>query len=77
MFAELPEKRINLMENTWEILANCPIPLNINHYNAKLRVYGENDHAYSPPEFLADLNKKGIAPNRFVVNSDSKTIDAL
>lgn len=40
------------------------VPLDISHYNALLRVYLENEHHFSPLEFLANLNKKGVEPNR-------------
>ena len=29
-----------------------------------LRVHLENDHAFSPTEFLAWMDGKGVAPNR-------------
>lgn len=40
------------------------VPFDISHYNALLRVYLENEHQFSPSEFLADLQTKGIEPNR-------------
>ncbi|KAI4463370.1 hypothetical protein MML48_4g00006397 [Holotrichia oblita] len=38
--------------------------MDISHYNALLRVYLENEHEFSPTEFLAELESKGIDPNR-------------
>jgi leucine-rich PPR motif-containing protein, mitochondrial len=38
--------------------------MDISHYNALLRVYLENGHQFSPSEFLSDLEKKGVEPNR-------------
>lgn len=38
--------------------------MDISHYNALLRVYLENEHPFSPTEFLTDLESKGIEPNR-------------
>lgn len=40
------------------------IQLDIAHYNALLRVYIENNYAFSPTEVLADLERKGIEPNK-------------
>lgn len=40
------------------------IPMDISHYNALLRVYLENEHDFSPAEFLQELDKKGVEPNR-------------
>lgn len=38
--------------------------MDISHFNALLRVYLENEHSFSPTEFLANLEHKGIEPNR-------------
>lgn len=38
--------------------------MDISHYNALLRVYLENEHPFSPTEFLSELDAKGIEPNR-------------
>ncbi|CAG9826701.1 unnamed protein product [Diabrotica balteata] len=38
--------------------------MDISHYNALLRVYLENEHPFSPTEFLSELENKGIEPNR-------------
>lgn len=38
--------------------------LDVSHYNALLKVYLENEHKFSPTEFLAKLEKKGVEPNR-------------
>lgn len=40
------------------------VPLDISHYNTLLKVYLENDYKFSPTEFLEDLKKQGIVPNR-------------
>jgi leucine-rich PPR motif-containing protein len=38
--------------------------MDISHYNALLRVYLENEHPFSPSEFLEELERKGVEPNR-------------
>lgn len=38
--------------------------MDISHYNTLLKVYIENDHKFSPTEFLENLDKDGISPNR-------------
>lgn len=38
--------------------------MDISHYNALLRVYLENEHPFSPADFLAELQSKGVEPNR-------------
>ncbi|KAG4073704.1 hypothetical protein HA402_000928 [Bradysia odoriphaga] len=61
---ELPEVRTALVQEIWKTLNNLNVEMDITHYNALLRVYLENEHPFSPTEFLADLEAKGIEPNR-------------
>ncbi len=61
---ELPEIRTALVQKIWKTLDNLNVPMDISHYNALLRVYLENEHQFSPTEFLADLQSKGVEPNR-------------
>ena len=39
----------------------------VTHYNALLWVYLENEYKFSPTEFLAQMESKGIEPNRVSV----------
>ncbi|RZF34823.1 hypothetical protein LSTR_LSTR011210 [Laodelphax striatellus] len=61
---ETPEFRTNLVKEVWSTLEKLGIPMDISHYNALLRVYLENEHNFSPVEFLSELEHKGIEPNR-------------
>ncbi|XP_037041039.1 leucine-rich PPR motif-containing protein, mitochondrial isoform X2 [Bradysia coprophila] len=61
---ELPAVRTALVQEIWKTLNNLNVSMDITHYNALLRVYLENEHPFSPTEFLADLEAKGIDPNR-------------
>uniref|UniRef100_A0A336KJE1 CSON011718 protein n=1 Tax=Culicoides sonorensis TaxID=179676 RepID=A0A336KJE1_CULSO len=61
---ELPEVRTKLVQEIWKTLNSLNIPMDISHYNALLRVYLENEYNFSPTDFLADLEQKGIEPNR-------------
>ncbi|CAG9859713.1 unnamed protein product [Phyllotreta striolata] len=61
---ELPETRTKLVQEIWNTLIKLNVPMDISHYNALLRVYLENEHPFSPTEFLTDLESKGIEPNR-------------
>lgn len=61
---ELPEVRMKLVEEIWNTLIKLNVPMDISHYNALLRVYLENEHAFSPTEFLSQLESKRIEPNR-------------
>ncbi|XP_058171003.1 uncharacterized protein LOC131286107 [Anopheles ziemanni] len=53
-----------LVQNILESYEASNISLDISHYNALLRVYWENEHRFSATDFLADLESKGLQPNR-------------
>lgn len=36
----------------------------ISHYNALLKVYLQNEHKFSPTEFLAKMEEANVQPNR-------------
>ncbi|KAG6445714.1 leucine-rich PPR motif-containing protein, mitochondrial [Manduca sexta] len=61
---ELPEQRTLLVQKIWGVLTERGIPMDISHYNALLRVYVENEHPFSPAQFLEELERKGLQPNR-------------
>ncbi|XP_054261805.1 leucine-rich PPR motif-containing protein, mitochondrial isoform X2 [Macrosteles quadrilineatus] len=61
---ETPEQRTKLVEEIWKTFEKIGVPLDISHYNALLKVYLENEHKFSPTEFLARLDENGIEPNR-------------
>lgn len=61
---ELPEVRNKLVQEIWDTLLKFNIPLDISHFNALLKVYLENEHKFSPTEFLSTLEQSGIEPNR-------------
>lgn len=61
---ELPEVRTALVQEIWKTLNTLNVAMDISHYNALLRVYLDNEHQFSPTEFLADLKSKGVEPNR-------------
>lgn len=58
------EVRTQLVNEIWKTLENIGVPMDVSHYNALLRVYLENEHPFSPTEFLANLEHKGVEPNR-------------
>lgn len=61
---ELPEQRTLLVQKIWSVLTERGIAMDISHYNALLRVYIENQHPFSPAQFLTELENKGLQPNR-------------
>uniref|UniRef100_A0A1B6MDN1 Pentacotripeptide-repeat region of PRORP domain-containing protein n=1 Tax=Graphocephala atropunctata TaxID=36148 RepID=A0A1B6MDN1_9HEMI len=61
---EAPEHRTKLVEEIWNTLEKLGVSLDVSHYNSLLKVYLENEHKFSPTEFLSRLEKQGIEPNR-------------
>ncbi|XP_066146551.1 leucine-rich PPR motif-containing protein, mitochondrial [Euwallacea fornicatus] len=61
---ELPEVRTKLVQEIWNTLIKLNLPMDVSHYNALLRVYLENEHPFSPTEFLKEMESRGIEPNR-------------
>lgn len=61
---ELLEVRTRYAKEIWDTLNDLHVSMDISHYNALLRVYLENEHLFSPIDFLADLKSKGFEPNR-------------
>lgn len=61
---ELPEVRTKLVQEIWNTLNKLNVPMDVSHYNALLRVYLENEHEFSPIEFLSEMEGQGIEPNR-------------
>ncbi|TMW54433.1 hypothetical protein DOY81_000425 [Sarcophaga bullata] len=61
---EMPEVRTALVQEIWKTLNALNVPMDISHYNALLRVYLENEHQFSPTDFLAEIESKSIEPNR-------------
>ncbi|XP_046610097.1 leucine-rich PPR motif-containing protein, mitochondrial isoform X1 [Neodiprion virginianus] len=62
--SELPEHKSEIANRIWESLKNSGTELEVSHFNALLRVYIENEYAFSPAEVLAEMDKAGIEPNK-------------
>ena len=48
----------------WGLLEASGTHMDVSHYNMLLKVNLENDHEFSPTEFLAWMDGKGVTPNR-------------
>lgn len=64
MSQELPQNRQKLLEKIWTDLFQSKV--DIKFYNALLQVYIENDHKFSPYEFVTELKAKSVVPDRLV-----------
>uniref|UniRef100_A0A4W3GXW5 Leucine-rich PPR motif-containing protein, mitochondrial n=1 Tax=Callorhinchus milii TaxID=7868 RepID=A0A4W3GXW5_CALMI len=64
----LPEvqlsERTALAHRIWEKLQELGAVYDVSHYNALLKVYLQNEHQFSPTEFLAKMESANVQPNR-------------
>ena len=65
LLPRLPKsQRAQLTQEVWGLLEASDTYLDVSHYNMLLKVHLENDHEFSPTEFLAWMDGKGVTPNR-------------
>ncbi|KFV70036.1 hypothetical protein N307_14457, partial [Dryobates pubescens] len=66
--ALLPEilapERTELAHVIWEKMKELGAVYDTSHYNALLKVYLQNEHKFSPTEFLARMEQANVQPNR-------------
>uniref|UniRef100_A0A663LN49 Leucine rich pentatricopeptide repeat containing n=1 Tax=Athene cunicularia TaxID=194338 RepID=A0A663LN49_ATHCN len=59
----LPE-RTELAHMMWDKMKELGAVYDTSHYNALLKVYLQNEHKFSPTEFLARMEEANVQPNR-------------
>uniref|UniRef100_A0A8C3DEW2 Leucine rich pentatricopeptide repeat containing n=1 Tax=Corvus moneduloides TaxID=1196302 RepID=A0A8C3DEW2_CORMO len=66
--AVLPEvlspERTELAHMIWDKMKELGAVYDTSHYNALLKVYIQNEHKFSPTEFLARMEEANVQPNR-------------
>ncbi|NXI45233.1 LPPRC protein, partial [Galbula dea] len=66
--ALLPEvlspERTELAHMIWDKMKELGAVYDTSHYNALLKVYLQNEHKFSPTEFLAKMEEANVQPNR-------------
>ncbi|KFZ62387.1 hypothetical protein N338_03934, partial [Podiceps cristatus] len=66
--ALLPEvlspERTELAHMIWDKMKELGVVYDTSHYNALLKVYLQNEHKFSPTEFLARMEEANVQPNR-------------
>ncbi|KAM6354986.1 leucine-rich PPR motif-containing protein, mitochondrial isoform 2-T2 [Podargus strigoides] len=64
----LPEisspERTELAHMIWDKMKELGAVYDTSHYNALLKVYLQNEHKFSPTEFLARMEEANVQPNR-------------
>ncbi|XP_060687357.1 leucine-rich PPR motif-containing protein, mitochondrial [Hemiscyllium ocellatum] len=64
----LPEmqlsERTDLAHRIWDKLQELGAAYDVSHYNALLKVYLQNEHKFSPTDFLAKMESANVQPNR-------------
>ncbi|XP_035225379.1 leucine-rich PPR motif-containing protein, mitochondrial-like, partial [Stegodyphus dumicola] len=61
---EAPSKRIELANEIWNTLIKLGCSFDIRHYNSLLRIYLDNNHHFSPTDFLSKLDADQIQPDK-------------
>ncbi|XP_020856902.1 leucine-rich PPR motif-containing protein, mitochondrial isoform X1 [Phascolarctos cinereus] len=59
-----PSERTEFVHRIWDKLQQLGMTYDISHYNALLKVYLQNEHQFSPTDFLAKMEEANIQPNR-------------
>lgn len=67
MVEELPSQRMQLALKHWQMLEKLNAPLDINCYNALLKIYVDNNHSFNPMEFVKSMEEKSIQTNRVLI----------
>ena len=58
------DERQKLLGRLWDNFEEQNIVLDSSHYNARLKVYIDNEHEFNPSEYLSDMETNGIDTNR-------------
>ncbi|NXI70034.1 LPPRC protein, partial [Anseranas semipalmata] len=60
----LSSERTELAHVIWDKMKELGAVYDTSHYNALLKVYLQNEHKFSPTEFLARMEEANVQPNR-------------
>ncbi|NXP82093.1 LPPRC protein, partial [Ramphastos sulfuratus] len=60
----LSPERTELAHMIWDKMKELGAVYDTSHYNALLKVYLQNEHKFSPTEFLAKMEDANVQPNR-------------
>ncbi|POI36205.1 hypothetical protein CIB84_000042, partial [Bambusicola thoracicus] len=60
----LSSERTELAHMIWDKMKELGAVYDTSHYNALLKVYLQNEHKFSPTEFLARMEAANVQPNR-------------
>ncbi|KAM6279619.1 leucine-rich PPR motif-containing protein, mitochondrial isoform 2-T2 [Porphyrio hochstetteri] len=60
----LAPERTELAHMIWDKMKELGAVYDASHYNALLKVYLQNEHKFSPTEFLARMEEANVQPNR-------------
>ncbi|XP_018421650.1 PREDICTED: leucine-rich PPR motif-containing protein, mitochondrial [Nanorana parkeri] len=59
-----PAERTEIADSVWNKMKELGVVFNETHYNMLLRKYIENEHTFSPTEFLAGMEAAKVQPNQ-------------
>lgn len=56
-------QQTHVLDDIWTELKSKTVPLNLQHYNALLRIYIEKERIFSPSAMLDEMIERGMKPN--------------
>ncbi|XP_040207473.1 leucine-rich PPR motif-containing protein, mitochondrial [Rana temporaria] len=59
-----PSERTEIAETVWSKLQELGVVFNETHYNVLLKIYLENEHKFSPTEFLSTMENAQLQPDQ-------------
>ncbi|KAM4042720.1 leucine-rich PPR motif-containing protein, mitochondrial [Anomaloglossus baeobatrachus] len=59
-----PVERTEVATEIWAKLKDLGLEFNVTHYNTLLEVYIQNEHVFSPTEFLATMEAANVEPDQ-------------
>ncbi|KAG8584242.1 hypothetical protein GDO81_008748, partial [Engystomops pustulosus] len=57
-------ERTETVNNIWNKLKELGVEFNVTHYNTLLDIYIQNEHIFSPTEFLANMEAANVEPDQ-------------
>ncbi|XP_043483858.1 leucine-rich PPR motif-containing protein, mitochondrial [Leptopilina heterotoma] len=60
---EMPDERLKILDSMCQVLKSKGFKFNVNHYNALIEIYMENEKDFSPTTILSEMLSNNVQPN--------------
>lgn len=60
---EMPDERLKILDSICQVLKSKGFQFNVNHYNALIEIYIENEKDFSPTSILSEMLNNNVQPN--------------